>query len=117
SFDTALPDDGKADVASEVANHVALSLDPTKFSNDLGGKLTAADYALIARANDAIDRWDPPAFLDQAQKLAARHPEDGELQASVAVCAVYAAQAVPAGQRPEELRLAHRAIAEAERLS
>ena len=117
SFDTPQPVGGKGDVASEIANHVALSLDPTKLSNDLGGKLTPADYTLIARANDGIDRWDMPYVLDQTRKLSARHPDDGELAASVAIGAVYAAQQAPASQQAQLLRLARRSAARAGQLS
>ena len=117
SFDTPEPADGKGDVAGEIANHVALSLDPTKLANDLGGKLTATDYTLIARANDAIDRWDMPYVRDQTQKLLARHPEDADLQASVAISAIYDAQLASPSQQPQLLELARRAVGRAEALS
>jgi DNA-binding winged helix-turn-helix (wHTH) protein len=116
SFDTAQPG-GKGDLAGEIANHVALSLDPTKLSNDLSGKLTSLDYTLVARANDGIDRWDMPYVLDQAQKLALRHPQDGDLHAAVAISAVYAAQSGPPSQQPQLLQLARRIMGEAQQLS
>jgi DNA-binding winged helix-turn-helix (wHTH) protein/tetratricopeptide (TPR) repeat protein len=118
SFDTPVPDDPRGDVASEVAGHVALSLDPSKLSSTLGGKLTAADYVLIARITEAIDRPDWLACLDQLRKLAVRHPEDGELQASLAVPAIYAAeQEAPPDQRPRLVQIAHESVGRAERLN
>jgi DNA-binding winged helix-turn-helix (wHTH) protein/TolB-like protein len=118
SFDTPVPDDPKGDVASEVAGHLALSLDPSKLSSTLGGKLTPADYALIARTNEAIDGPDWIGSMDQVRKLAGRHPEDGELQASLAIPAIYAAeQEAPEDQRPRLVQLAHEAVGRAERLN
>ena len=124
SFDTAVPDDPKADVAGEVAGHVALSLDPSKISYTLGGKLTAADYVLIARTNEAIDRGDWAANLDQIRKLADRHPEDGDLQASVGVPAIFEVERAgsppaspPANQWPQLFQIAREAVARAERLN
>ncbi len=117
SFDTPEPAGGRGDVAGEIANHVALSLDPTKFANDLGGKLTTADYTIIARANDAVDRWDMPYVVDQTQKLVARHPHDADLLAALGISAIYAAEQAAAAQQPALLELAHRSIDRAEALS
>jgi DNA-binding winged helix-turn-helix (wHTH) protein len=116
SFDTAVPDDPKGDVASEVASHVALSLDPFQISSTLG-KLTPADYVLVARANDAVDSVGWLADLDQLRKLADRHPEDGDVQASVAVPAIKAAEGAPPDQRPQLVQLARESMARAERLN
>lgn len=116
SFDTAAPGD-KGDLAGEIANHVALSLDPTKLSNDLNGRLTALDYTLIARINDGIDRWDMAYVLDGTQKLTSRHPQDGDLHASVAIAAIYDAQIAAPSQQAELLQVARRSLARAEQLS
>src|SRR5262249_15272062 len=69
------------------------------------------------RANEGLDRWDMPYVLDQAQKLAARHPEDGDLRAGVAITAIYTAKAVAPSQQRQLLQLGRRSIAEAERLA
>jgi DNA-binding winged helix-turn-helix (wHTH) protein len=118
SFDTAVPDGPDGDIAGEVAGHVAHSLDPSKISNTLGGKLSATDYVLIARANEAIDRRDIRASLDQLPKLTDRHPEDGELHATLAGMAIMAAQrqALP-DQRARLVRLARESVARAEQLN
>jgi DNA-binding winged helix-turn-helix (wHTH) protein/tetratricopeptide (TPR) repeat protein len=117
SFDTTVPDDPKGDVASEVASHVAGSLEPFQISSTLRGKQTAADYVLIARANHAVDNLGWLADLDQLRKLADRHPEDADVRASVAIAAIKAAEAPPPDQRPQLIQLARESIARAERLN
>ena len=117
SFDTPQPTEGKADIADEIASHVALSMDPSKFTNDLGGKLTAADYTFIARGNDAIDRGDATDSLDQARQLAGRHPDDADLQSAVAFAALFAVQTLPSDQKPPLLQLAHQSVQRASQIS
>lgn len=117
SFDTLQPRGAAADVSAAIASHVALSLDPSKLTSGLDGKLTPADYTIVARFNDAADRWDPPAILDQTQKLAERYPRNSDLQGSVAMGAVYAAQAAPRSEKARYLDLARRSIRRSEQLS
>ncbi len=117
SFDTPSPSGSRGDVASAIAGRIAHALDPTKLTNDLAGKLSPSDYTLIARTNEAIDRWDTADALGLNQALANRHPGDGDLQASTAISAIYAAQAAPPADRPALIRLARLSMAKAERLS
>jgi DNA-binding winged helix-turn-helix (wHTH) protein len=126
SLDTVLPDDPNGDVASAIANHLALSLDPSRLSNGLRGKMTPADYTLTARINDAIERHDAPETLDQTRKLADRHPENGDLLAAMAIGAINEAlqgqheddkDRAPSSQKPELVRLARESIVRAERLT
>lgn len=117
SFDTLQPRGAAADVSAAIASHVALSLDPSKFTNDMDGKLTPADYTILARANDAVDRWDTAGILDQALKLVQRHPDDGDLWASTAMSYIFAAEAGPVAERPRDLDLARSALRRAHGLS
>jgi DNA-binding winged helix-turn-helix (wHTH) protein len=142
SFETSQPRGAGADASAAIASHVALSLDPSKLTNDLDGKLTPEDYTTVARFNDALDKSDTPGdafplssaygqtaaspeeveraqtLFDQAQKLAERHPHDGDLQAAVAFAAVWVAQAEPSrDDRMRDLERARRAIRRAASLS
>jgi TolB-like protein len=126
SFDTVLPDDPNGDVASAIANHLALSLDPSRLSNSLRGRMTPADYTLTARVNDAIERHDAPDTLDQTRKLAERHPENGDILAAMAIAAINETlqgqheddrDRAPGSQKPELIRLARESIGRAERLT
>ena len=63
SFETPWSADDKSSLADAIAGHVALSLDPSKFVTNMGGKLTAEDYTIVARGNDAIDRGDVVGYL------------------------------------------------------
>jgi DNA-binding winged helix-turn-helix (wHTH) protein/TolB-like protein len=117
AFDTPQSTNASASLAAEIASHVALSLDPTKLTNDMAGKLTAADYTLIARANEAIDRWDMPTALAENRALAERHPEDGDLQASLGITSMFAARDSPPAERSELMRLGKTALARAAALT
>ncbi len=117
SFDTPSPSGSKRDVAAAIAGRLAHALDPTKLTNDLAGKLSPSDYTLIARANEAIDRWDTADALGLTRALAQRHPDDGDLRASTAISALFAAQEAPPADRPALVRLARLSVARAERLS
>jgi DNA-binding winged helix-turn-helix (wHTH) protein/TolB-like protein len=117
SFDTSAPASPKIGAADEIAGRIAHALDPSKLTNDLAGKLSPTDYTLVARANDSIDRWDTVDALSQVRALAQRHLDDGDLQASTAIAALYAAQEARPADRPELVRLARRSVANAERLT
>ncbi|HEV2365392.1 MAG TPA: winged helix-turn-helix domain-containing protein [Caulobacteraceae bacterium] len=117
SFDTPAPAGSASSAAAEIAGRMAHALDPSKFTNDLGGKLSPLDYTLVARANEAIDRWDMVDALGLTQTLAQRHPDDADLKASTALAAAFAAQQAPPAGRPALIRLARRSVAEAERLN
>lgn len=117
SFDTPAPANSKVDAAAEIAGRIAHALDPSKLTNDLAGKLSPADYTLVARANEAIDRWDIVDALAQNRALAQRHPDDGDLQASTAISAIFAAQTAPRADRGALIALARRSVAQAERLN
>ncbi|HEY1878861.1 MAG TPA: winged helix-turn-helix domain-containing protein, partial [Caulobacteraceae bacterium] len=116
SFDTPAPADPKIDVAAEIAGRIAHALDPSKLTNDLSGKLSPSDYTLVARANDAIDRFDMPDTLGLVQALARRHPDDGDLQAAIAITAVFGAQQAPPSDRPALVLLARLSTAKAAEL-
>lgn len=116
SFDVPVPASPKIDVAAEIAARVAHALDPSKLTNDMGGKLTPSDYTLVARANEAIDRWDMPDVMDQMKALVARHPDDGDLQASLGISEIYDAQMAQPPDRPALIQLARKSIAKAEAL-
>ncbi|HWD67762.1 MAG TPA: winged helix-turn-helix domain-containing protein, partial [Caulobacteraceae bacterium] len=113
SFDVPLPSNPKVDVAAEIAARIARSLDPTKLTTDMTGKLTPSEYTLVARANDAIDRWDLPDVMDQMKALAVRHPDDGDLRATIAICAIYQAQAAPPADRPALIQFGRESMAKA----
>lgn len=118
SFDTDQPSGAKADVSQAVAAHVALSMDPSKLTNDLDGKLTPTDYTIIARFNDAVDRQDTGDMLDQSQNLAQRHPLDGDLQGALGLTAFFAARGAPSREdKVRDLELARRSIRRADELS
>ncbi|MGH6987453.1 MAG: winged helix-turn-helix domain-containing protein [Caulobacteraceae bacterium] len=117
SFDTPAPAASGTIAAAEIAGRIAHALDPSKLTNDLGGKLSPSDYTLVARANEAIDRWDTVDALGLTQALAKRHPDDADLKASTALAAVFAAQEAQPADRPALISLARRSVAQAARLS
>jgi DNA-binding winged helix-turn-helix (wHTH) protein/tetratricopeptide (TPR) repeat protein len=117
AFDTPVAVSGPNEAASVIAARLAHALDPSKLTNDLGGKLSASDYTLVARANEAIDLNDWVDALGQVQALARRHPSDGDLEAATAITAALAALTAPPADRAELVRLARRSIANAERLN
>jgi tetratricopeptide (TPR) repeat protein len=71
----------------------------------------------MARANEAIEKWDILNVMDSARQLAARHPDDGELQASAGIPTIYALPNLPESERAGALQLARALIQRAESLN
>jgi DNA-binding winged helix-turn-helix (wHTH) protein/TolB-like protein len=117
SFDTKQGASTSDAVAKQVASHLALALNPTKISSTLGSKATAEDLALIARLNDAFDKWNILDAMDLARQLAARHPDDADLQAGVGNTTMFALPNLPESERGQALRAARAALRRGERIN
>jgi DNA-binding winged helix-turn-helix (wHTH) protein/TolB-like protein len=117
AFDTPQEADLGGDVAKQIASHLTLALNPTKLSTTLGRKTTPEDYALMARANEAIEKLDAITWTDLTHQLAARHPDDGELQANAGFSTLYALPNLPESERAGALRSARALIQRGEDLN
>jgi DNA-binding winged helix-turn-helix (wHTH) protein/TolB-like protein len=106
SFDVANDSVLSKDLAARIATHLALTLDPSRFLGNPAHDFTAADYALIARANEGIDGGDMLAVADASRRLAERYPDDGEFQATAGVPMIYAMPDMPESQRAQAARTA-----------
>jgi DNA-binding winged helix-turn-helix (wHTH) protein/TolB-like protein len=104
-------------LADRIATHLALTLDPSKFVGDASRRFTAADYVLIARENDAIDRGDMMGAMDASRQLAERYPDDGELLADAGAPVFFAVSSLPESQRVQLLHKARADIARAAQLA
>lgn len=118
SFDLAGDTGLSSALADRIATHLALTLDPTKFlTNDATPRFTAADYALLARINSAIDDGDLSANMEASRQLAERYPDDGELQAAAGVPIIFAIPYLPASQRTPLLQTARADVERGSRLA
>ena len=106
-------------LADQIATHLALSLDPSKFLDDTTRKFTATDYVLIARENASIERGqgDFQGARAASRALAERYPDDGELQASAGFAIVVSVGNLPESQRSQFMQTARADIARAVRLA
>ena len=93
-------------LADRIATQLALSVDPSKFLDDATRRFTASDYALIARENGAIESGDMPGAVVASRELAARYPDDGDLQASAGVSLIYEVSQLPQSQRAQFMQTA-----------
>jgi DNA-binding winged helix-turn-helix (wHTH) protein/TolB-like protein len=117
SFDTKQGASTSDAVAKQVASHLALALNPTKISSTLGSKASAEDLALIARMNDAYEKWNILDVMDLTRQLAARHTDDADLQANAGIAAIFALPRMPESERGQALRTARDAIRRGESIN
>jgi DNA-binding winged helix-turn-helix (wHTH) protein/TolB-like protein len=104
-------------LADQIATHLALTMDPSRFIHLVARNFTPADFALIARANEAIDSGEMIAAMEPTRQLAERYPDDGELQAGAGISIIYAATELPKTQQSEFLRTARADIERGARLA
>ncbi|HXU98952.1 MAG TPA: winged helix-turn-helix domain-containing protein [Caulobacteraceae bacterium] len=103
-------------LADQIATHLALTVD-SKFIHPVPRSFTAEDFALIARANEAIGGGDMIAAMEPTRQLAERYPDDGELQAGAGVPIIYAAPGLPKSQQSQFLKTARAYIERGARLA